>query len=131
MYTPNQQPMYGVPGYGFRPPMYQQPAAAPQQMAVTPVTGMAQVEAAQVAFDGTPAYFYDTAADAVYIKQFDPRNGTSPIVVYRREAQSAPPQYATVDMLSALEKRLNDLAGMIPAEPVRHPRAARKDDDYE
>lgn len=127
-----------MPGFSFRNPMYQQPAVAPQQaatipqqMAVTPVTGMAQVEAAQVAFDGTPAYFYDTAADAVYIKQFDPRNGTSPVVVYRREQQAPPPQYATVDMLSALEKRLEDIAGLIPQEPVRHPRTARREADPE
>lgn len=122
---PNQ-PMYGMPGFGFRNPMYQQPAVAPQQtttipqqMAVTPVTGMAQVEAAQVAFDGTPAYFYDTAADAVYIKQFDPRNGTSPVVVYRREQQAPPPQWATVEMLENLSRRVEEMSAMIA--PKRKP----------
>ena len=114
--NPYQQNMYGVPGYGFRNPVYNaapQTPVMPQQMAVTPVTGMAQVEAAQVAFDGTPAYFYDTSADAVYIKQFDPRNGTSPIVAYRREQQPPPPQYATVEMLSELSRRVEELSGMM------------------
>lgn len=111
-------PPYGqmMPGFGFRNPMYpantQQPAM-PQQMAVTPVTHMAQVEAAQVSFDGTPAYFYDTSADAVYIKQFDPRNGTSPIVAYRREQQAQPPQYATVEMLAELARKVEDMSAMI------------------
>ena len=114
--NPYQQNMYGVPGYGFRNPMYNaapQAPVMPQQMTVTPVTGMAQVEAAQVSFDGTPAYFYDTSADAVYIKQFDPRNGTSPVVTYRREQQAPPPQYATVEMLADLARRVEDMAAMI------------------
>ncbi len=123
--NPYQQNMYGVPGYGFRNPMYNaapQTPVVPQQMAVTPVTGMAQVEAAQVSFDGTPAYFYDTAADAVYIKQFDPRNGTSPIVTYRREQQAPPPQYATVEMVNALAERLDALTS---------PKAARRKENDE
>ncbi len=114
----NNQP-YGMPGYNFRPPMFQAPAAMPQQapafqqMMVTPVTGMAQVDAAQAPFDGTPMFFYDTAADAMYIKQFDSRNGTAPVSVYRKEAQAAPPQYATVEMLSALSNRVEEMAAMI------------------
>lgn len=125
---PNQ-PMYGMPGFGFRNPMYPQAAAIPQQMAqnaaipqqmaITPVTGMAQVDAAQVSFDGTPAYFYDTAADAVYIKQFDPRNGTSPVAVYRREQQAPPPQFATVEMLDSLARRVEEMSAMIA--PKRKP----------
>ncbi len=123
--NPYQQNMYGVPGYGFRNPMYNaapQTPVMPQQMTVTPVTGMAQVEAAQVSFDGTPAYFYDTSADAVYIKQFDPRNGTSPVVTYRREQQAPPPQYATVEMVNALAERLDALTS---------PKASRRKEDDE
>lgn len=104
---PNQPYM---PGYNFRSPMYpapQQPTI--QQMTVTPVTGMAQVEAAQVSFDGTPAFFYDTAQDALYVKQFNPQNGTSPIATYRREAVAQPPQWATVEMVNALAERLDAL----------------------
>lgn len=126
-----------MPGFGFRNPMYQQPAVAPQQAqalqqaSVTYVTGMGPVDAAQAPFDGTPLFFYDTAADTVYIKQFDSNNGTAPVTVYRADRKATPPQYATVDMLSALEKRLEDIAGMIPQEPVRHPRTARREVDPE
>ena len=57
-----------IPGYGFRSPVYPQPNPQQtiQQMMVTPVTGMAQVEASQAPFDGTPMFFYDTSANAVY-----------------------------------------------------------------
>lgn len=112
-------------GYGFRPQsVYPQQMAqqAPQMMAVTPVTGMTQVEAAQVAFDGTPAFFYDTAADAIYLKQFNPANGTSPVTVYRREAPVTPPQWATVEMVNALAERLDALTA---------PRTRRKEADSE
>ena len=81
----------------------------PQMIPVTMVTGMAQVEAAQVSFDGTPAFFYDTAADSMYIKQFNPQNGTSPVVTYRRETPVPPPQWATVEMVNALAERLDAL----------------------
>ena len=128
----NNQP-YGIPGYNFRPQMYQNPAAmqqnpAFQQMSVTPVTGMAQVDAAQAPFDGTPMFFYDTAADALYIKQFDARNGTAPVTVYRKEVQAAPPQYATVEQLTALEQRIT--AMLTPAEETKT-RKARKEADTE
>ena len=105
-----------IPGYGFRNPVYPQPTPPPQtiqQMAVTPVTGMAQVEAAQAPFDGTPMFFYDTAANAVYIKQFDANTGTAPVSTYRMEPKAAPPQYATVEMLSDLARRVEDMAAMI------------------
>lgn len=110
-----------MPGYSFRNPVYPQPnpQQAIQQMMVTPVTGMAQVEAAQVPFDGTPAFFYDTAQDALYIKQFNPQNGTSPIATYRREAVAPPPQWATVEMVNALAERLDALTA---------PKAARRKD---
>ena len=112
-------------GYGFRPQsMYPQQMAqqAPQMMTVTPVTGMTQVEAAQVSFDGTPAFFYDTAADALYVKQFNPANGTSPVTVYRREAHATPPQWATVEMVNALSERLDALTA---------PKTRRKEVDAE
>lgn len=118
---------------GFRPPMgglYPQPQMAqpmqqpaPQILPVTMVTGMPQVEAAQVSFDGTPAFFYDTAADVVCVKQFNPQNGTSPITVYRRETQAAPVQWATVDMIKELAERLEALAN------ARSPRTKKGADE--
>lgn len=117
---PNQPYM---PGYGFRNPMYQQPAVQQQtlqQMLVTPVTGMTQVDAAQAPFDGTPMFFYDTAADALYVKQFDARNGTAPVTVYKREKMAEPPQYATVEMLADLARRVEEMAtAMQPRKATR------------
>lgn len=122
-----------MPGYGFRNPVYPQPVAPQQppiqQMAVTPVTGMAQVDAAQAPFDGTPIFFYDTAANAVYIKQFDSSNGTAPVTTYRAEPKAAPPQYATVEMLSELARRVEEMSSMIQTEPVRHPRSRKEADE--
>lgn len=126
----NPQP-YGqmMPGYGFRNPMYQQPAAQQQppiqQMAVIPVTGMGPVDAAQAPFDGTPLFFYDTSADLIYIKQFDSSNGTAPVTTYRKEQKAPPPQYATVDMLAALSQKVDDLSAQIT------PRRAKKEADTE
>lgn len=114
---PNQ-PMYGMPGYGFRNPMYQQTQQL-QQMTVTPVTGMAQVDSAQVSFDGAPLFFYDTSADAVYVKQFNAANGTAPVTIYRREQQAQPPQYVTMDAFSALAQRVEEMSAMIA--PKRKP----------
>ena len=117
-----------MPGYGFRNPVYPQPnpQQAIQQMMVTPVTGMAQVEAAQAPFDGTPMFFYDTAANAVYIKQFDVSTGTAPVSTYRMEPKAAPPQYATVEMLSDLARRVEDMAALIQPR-----RTTRKEPDAE
>ena len=117
-----------MPGYGFRNPVYPQsnPQQAIQQMMVTLVTGMAQVEAAQAPFDGTPMFFYDTAANAVYIKQFDANTGTAPVSTYRMEPKAAPPQYATVEMLSDLARRVEDRAALIQPR-----RATRKEPDAE
>lgn len=118
---PNQ-PMYGMPGYGFRNPMFQQPAApqqpALQQASVTYVTGMGPVDAAQAPFDGTPLFFYDTAADTVYIKQFDSSNGTAPVTVYRTERKVIQ-QYATVEMLDGLARRVEEMSAMLA--PRRKP----------
>lgn len=119
-----------MPGYGFRNPLYQPPAAPQQtppvqQMVVIPVTGIAQVEAAQAPFDGTPIFFYDTSADLIYIKQFDSSNGTAPVSTYRKEQKAPPPQYATVDMLAALSQKVDDLSAQIT------PRRAKKEADTE
>lgn len=117
-----------IPSYGFRSPVYPQPNPQQtiQQMMVTPVTGMAQVEAAQAPFDGTPMFFYDTSANAVYIKQFDANTGTAPVSTYRMEPKAAPPQYATVEMLSELARRVEDMAAMIQPR-----RTTRKEPDAE
>ena len=115
MFNPNQ-PMYGMPGYGFRNPMFQQPAVPQQptlqQASVTYVTGMGPVDAAQAPFDSTPLFFYDTAADVVYVKQFDSSNGTAPVTIYRTERKVVQ-QYATVEMLDGLARRVEEMAAML------------------
>lgn len=124
-----------MPGYGFRPSAFQQatPIQQPtlQQSTVAFVTSRAQAEVAQVPFDGLPYFFYNTSTREIYVKAFDPQTGNCPLVDYVQAVQAAPPQYATVDMITALEKRLEDIAGMIPQEPVRHPRTARKEAEIE
>jgi hypothetical protein len=111
--NPGMFPGFRPQSMGYTPQMQQMPA--PQMMTVTPVTGMAQVEAAQVSFDGTPMFFYDTASDALYVKQFNAQNGTSPIVTYRREVTPPAPQWATVDMLNELAERVNAIMATKPA----------------
>lgn len=115
MYNTNQPYM---PGFGFRPQIFQQagmPQQTPplQQLPITFVSGMAPVEAAQAPFDGTPLLFYDTSIDAVHIKQFDANTGTAPVRTYRTEQKAAPVQFATVEMLAELSKRVDDVAAMM------------------
>ena len=125
---PNQQYM---PGYGFRPQIFQQQnipqqTQAVQQLPITFVSGMAPVEAAQAPFDGTPLLFYDTSIDAVHIKQFDANTGTAPIRTYKTEQKAAPVQFATVEMLAELSKRVEDVAAMMAPR-----KTARKEADAE
>lgn len=122
--------MYGNPGYGFRNPGYPQPPAPQQpqlqQASVTYVTGMGPVDAAQAPFDSTPLFFYDTAADVIYIKQFDSSNGTAPVTVYRTDRKPAQPQFATVEMLAALSQRVEEMAAMMQPR-----KATKKEADAE
>lgn len=124
---PNQ-PMYGMPGFGFRnQPMYQQPSQpAPQQSVVTMVTSKAQAEVAQIPFDGQPYFFYNTSTRELYGKAFDPQTGNCPLIDYAPVTQAPPPQYATVDMLDALTRRVEEMSAMITPR-----KATRKEADAE
>ena len=116
------------PGFGFRqpPPYYQQMAQPPQQAtqlpapvqqsAVTMVTSRAQAEVAQIPFDGQPYFFLDTASRKLYCKSFDPQTGLCPLMEYAPVTQEQPPQYATVEQLTALEKRIT--AMLTPGKEV-------------
>ena len=127
--NPNMFPGFRPQSMGMYPqqmqPMVPVQPQAPQTMTITPVTGTAAVEAAQAPFDGTALFFYDTAANAVYVKQFDATNGTAPVTIYRPVPQAAPPQYATVEMLAALEQRI--AAQLAPAKPTQE--VSRKADE--
>lgn len=132
---------YTPPGYGsFRPQMpYFQQAAQPQQQllqssapvqqsTVTMVTSRAQAEVAQVPFDGQPYFFLDTSSRRLYCKSFDPQTGLCPLMEYAPVTQEQPPQYATVDQLTALEQRIT--AMLAPAEETKT-RRPRKEADAE
>lgn len=120
---------YTPPGYGgFRPqmPFYPQtaqpqqqaiqPPAPVQQSTVTMVTSRAQAEVAQVPFDGQPYWFFDTASRKLYCKSFDPQSGLCPLQEYAPVVQEQPPQYATVEQLTALEQRIT--AMLTPGKEV-------------
>lgn len=132
---------YTPPGYGgFRPqiPYFQQTAqpqqpaiqtpAPVQQSSVTMVTSRAQAEVAQVPFDGQPYFFFDTSSRRLYCKCFDPQTGLCPLLEYAPVTQEQPPQYATVEQLTALEQRIT--AMLTPAEDGQK-RRTRKEPESE
>lgn len=134
---------YAPPGFGgYRPQMPYSPQAvmppqpagqapAPvQQSTVTMVTSRAQAEVAQVPFDGQSYFFFDTSSRRLYCKSFDPQTGLCPLLEYAPVMQEQPPQYATVEQLTALEQRIT--AMLTPAEEgQRRPRTTRKEAEAE
>lgn len=132
---------YTPPGFGgFRPqaPYFQQTAQPPQQVTQLPatvqqstvamVTSRAQAEVAQVPFDGQPYFFLDTSSRRLYCKSFDPQTGLCPLMEYAPVVQEQPPQYATVEQLTALEQRIT--AMLTPAEDGQK-RRTRKEPEPE
>lgn len=137
---PMYQPMYGNP---YRQPTqnyYPQPVQQPvqpqlqQSAPVTLVTSRAQAELAQIPFDGLPYFFFNTASREIYMKQYDGSTGKCPLVDYQppSQAMEPPTAYATVEMVAALEGKINSLAALIvPTEQTPTPgstgRHARKE----
>lgn len=118
---------YAPPGYGFRPYQTPQQQAIPnpvavQQSTVTMVTSRAQAEVAQVPFDGQPYWFFDTASRKLYCKSFDPQSGLCPLQEYAPVMQEQPPQYATVEQLTALEQRITAMLTPPVDMPKRKPK---------
>jgi hypothetical protein len=117
----NNQPY--MPGFGFRPQIFQQagmPQQTPQQSTVTYVTSRAQAEVAQIPFDGMMYFFLNTSTRELYGKAFDPNTGSCPLIDYAPVAPAAPvqqPQWATVEMVNELAQRLDALTA---------PRSTRK-----
>lgn len=128
---------YGVPQI---PQMYQQQTYIPQQMVqpspqqvqqpnvtVRLVTNYNEADAAQIQFDSnTINLFVNMASGEIYVKRFDPNSGRAPIIVYRQEqpktAQNPSEeqkQYATVEMVTAIESRLNELADAMVTRRAR------------
>lgn len=131
---------YGMPTQ-MTQQMYQQPAQQmymnPQQMqmmaqsqqvqqpsvTVRLVTNYNEADAAQIAFDNTINLFVNMASGEIYVKRFDPSSGRAPIVIYRQEqpksvqeARGQQPEYATVEMVTAIENRLNELSDAFTAK---------------
>lgn len=79
-----------------------------QQSGVRLVASKAEVVAAQIPFDGNEYYFKDTANGKIYVKAFNPMDGTAPIVTYSREAE-AQIQYATLEDINALKAEIEAL----------------------
>ena len=93
-------------GYPQSTQMPAQPATSQNSGYVCrPVTSKAEVEAAQIPFDGSTSYFVDTSSGKIYAKAFDFNTGCAPIVTYTREVEKKV-QYATVEDLKALRDEI-------------------------
>ena len=143
-------------GYGVPAQMaYAQPAAqqayaqqmqamsqmAPQQMQTQPnvitrmVTSREEATTAQIPFDATINVFINLASDEVYIKRFNPNTGGAWFGDYipparaqqhAQEAAKPQPEYATVEMVAAIEGRLNELSEVVAVK--RNTRGAKTDE---
>ena len=80
----------------------------PQQSGVRLVASKAEVVAAQIPFDSNEYYFKDTSNGKIYVKAFNPMDGTAPIVTYSREAE-VQVQYATLEDIKALKAEIEAL----------------------
>lgn len=91
------------------------------------VTSRDEATTAQITFDSTINIFVNLAAGEVYIKRFNPNTGGADFIDFisaarlKQEAEQAQtPEYVTMDVFSALEQRVGELAESISAR-----RAAR------
>lgn len=92
---------------GFQPNMQTPVPAAPTGPVVRPVTSREEAAVAQIPFDGSAAYFINTANGEIYAKAFR-QDGTAPLAIYRR-VEDAPVQYATVEQLNAIMEEIEKL----------------------
>ena len=94
----------------FAPPPMQQ--AQPMQPTPQPimrfVTSRAEAEVAQIPFDGTAAYFVDTGSGKIYAKALR-ADGTAPLIVYSREAETAPINFVTQEQFDVVIKKMTEL----------------------
>ena len=126
-------------GYGQPTPQMMQQAYArqmqsqmmPQQAQPRVVTHMVtsreEATTAQIPFDGTINVFLNLGAGEVYVKRFDFNTGGAffddfihPSKLQQMAQQAKPaPEYATVEMLAALESRVGELAETVGAKRKR------------
>ena len=105
-----------VPQSGFQ---QQNINSQPQQNSVRLVASKAEVVAAQIPFDGNDYYFRDTANGKIYVKAFNPMDGTAPIITYSREAKTQV-QYATLEDIKGLRAEI---------EALKPKKAVKKNDE--
>lgn len=119
MYQQTNQQMYMNSQQAQMQQIAAQNSQMQQQIPVTVrfVTKYNEADAAQIAFDNTINLFINLASGEIYMKRFDMNSGQAPIVVYRQDRPKATQdeteqqiQYATVEMVAAIESRLNELA---------------------
>jgi hypothetical protein len=128
MYQQNNQQMYMNPQQAQMQQIATQNQQMQQQIPVTVrfVTKYNEADAAQIAFDNTINLFINLASGEIYMKRFDMNSGQAPLVTYRQERPKAAQdeleqtvQYATVEMVTAIETRLNELADAINTKRLR------------
>lgn len=128
MYQQNNQQMYMNPQQAQIQQIATQNQQMQQQIPVTVrfVTKYNEADAAQIAFDNTINLFINLASGEIYMKRFDMNSGQAPIVTYRQERPKATQdeqeqtvKYATVEMVTAIETRLNELADAITTRRTR------------
>lgn len=114
--APYQNP-YMYPGYtprfGTQPAMNPTPYYPPQQpvprATITMVTSRAEVEAAQIPFDGTIPVFADFGHGVIYTKRLNINTGTADVEEYairQPQAQSPAADFAPVGMVQELMARM-------------------------
>lgn len=103
---------YGYMGMGQAPvqrnviPQPMQQMTAPQVFSMRPVTSREEAVVAQIPFDGSTSWFYDTASDKVYSKTYDFNTGSAPVMTWMREQPSPAMRYATLEDLYKLRDEL-------------------------
>ena len=130
LYNPYQMPVYAPQNRfasqaGIYPAQVQnatQAAPQPQGFGLRHVTSRLEAESAQIPFDGSTSWFYDTSADRLYSKTFDFNTGTAPLVAYVREQAAPAIQYATEEDIQQLRQEI---------EALKPRKAAKKNDAEE
>lgn len=122
--APYQNP-YMYPGYtprfGTQPAMNPTPYYPPQQPApratITMVTSRAEVEAAQIPFDGTIPVFADFGHGVIYTKRLNINTGTADVEEYAiRQPQAQPAaDFAPVGMVQALAAKMEEMEQRLQA----------------
>lgn len=100
------QPVQPAPVQRSVIPQPMQQMTAPQGFAMRPVTSREEAVVAQIPFDGSTSWFYDTACDKVYSKTYDFNTGSAPVMTWMREQPTPAMRYATLEDLYKLRDEL-------------------------